>query len=242
MTDNIFKLPLLQAISDWQINSSPKRAVILKEQSASLPLKFRSGVKRCYRQVALEKSYVWDLIIDEALKEKVSSWTINLPVAMAFKNGVPPQGGIFQGVILMMERPLSDRIILNINRLYKDRNFLNALDENKSSITNYEKGAGRYKNSQQEVVIEMESITKNQIRSLGGYTSNIEDLKNLVHTDIYIKLGRLATPHELAIAESLSGPSWLSTESTRRVLGRMNLYTESLQEIKRLQKLPQTSA
>ncbi|WP_025804970.1 hypothetical protein [Pseudomonas chlororaphis] len=235
MAANKFKLPLLQAVSDWQRSSTPKRSAELKEQCASLPDKFRTGVKRCYRQVGLTKGFVWDLIADECLKEKVSSWTLSLPVAMTFKNGVPPQGGGYQGVIVMTERPASERIIVNINRLYKDHDFLAAMEANKASITGYTEGAGRYKGSQQEIVIEMDTVSKSQIRSLGGHSSDLNELTQLAHISIYFQFGRLATPQELAHAATLVGPSWLSQAATRRVLERVDVYTEVLREVKRLQ-------
>ncbi|WP_422650095.1 hypothetical protein OJJOAM_004726 [Cupriavidus sp. H18C1] len=145
MAANKFKLSLLQAVSDWQRSSTEKRAAALKEQCASLPPKFRTSVKRCYRQVGLTKGFVWDLIADDCLREKVSSWTLSYPVAMTFKNGVPPQGSGYQGVIVAIERPASAQIIVNISRLYKDRDFLAAMEANKASISGYAEGAGRYK-------------------------------------------------------------------------------------------------
>lgn len=235
MTAKNFKLSLLQAVSDWQCSSTEKRAKALKHECASLHEKFRTGVKRAYRQVGLTKDFVWDLIVDDCLREKVSSWTLSYPVAMAFKNGVPPQGSEYKGVIVEIERPAHARIIVNINRLYSDRDFLIAMEENKASITGYAEGAGRYKGSQQEVVIEMDTINKSQIRSLGGYSSDFDKLTTLVHMKIYFEYGRLATPLELAQLKSLVGPSWLSRAATRRVLDRTEVHAETLREIKRLQ-------
>lgn len=230
-----FKLSLLQAVSDWQRSSTEKRAAVLKDECESLPEKFRKSVKRCYRQVGLTKGFVWDLIVDDCLREKVSSWTLSYPVAMAFKNGVPTQGSDYQGVIVMIERPASAQIIVNINRLYKDCDFLAAMEANKASITGYAEGAGHYKGNQQEIVIEMDTVSKSQIRSLGGHSSDIDELTQFAHMSIYSEFGRLATPQELAHLRSHVGPCWLSQEATRRVLDRMEDYTELLREVKRLQ-------
>ena len=235
MAANKFKLSLLQAVSDWQRSSTEKRAARLKEECASLPAKFRTSVKRCYRQVGLTKGFVWDLIVDDCLREKVSSWTLSYPVAMIFKNGVPPQGSEYQGVIVKIERPADAQIIVNINRLYNDCDFLAAMEENKASITGYAEGAGRYKGSQQEVVIEMGTISKSQICSLGGYSSDLDTLTTLAQMSIYSKFGRLATPQELVQIKALVGPMWLSRTATSRVLDRTEVHAETLREVKRLQ-------
>jgi hypothetical protein len=242
MAANKFKLSLLQAVSDWQRSSTEKRAAALKEQCASLPAKFRTSVKRCYRQVGLTKGFVWDLIADDCLREKVSSWTLSYPVAITFKNGVPPQGSDYQGVIVAIERPASAQIIVNINQLYKDRDFLAAMEANKASITRYAEGAGRYKGSQQEIVIEMDTVSKSQIRSLGGHSSDLHELTTLSHMSIYSQFGRLASPQELALVRSLVGPSWLSQAATSRVLDRAEVHTEILREVKRLQAQAQAQA
>lgn len=235
MASNKFKLPLLQAVSDWQIGSTETRAAALKEQCASLPAQFRTSVKRCYRQVALTKGYVWKLIADDCLREKVSSWTLSYPVAMNFKNGVPPQGGDYQGVIMTLERPPSAQVIVNIDRLYKDRAFLAAMEAKKGAISRYAEGAGRYKGSQQEIVIEMDTVSKSQVRSLGGYSSDLSKLTDFAHMSIYLKIGRLATQQELEHLTSRVGPNWLSQASTSRVLDRMEGYAEILRDVKRLQ-------
>jgi hypothetical protein len=35
---------------------------------------------------------VWSLIGEDSLPEKISSWTLDLEMAKAFKGGVPPEG------------------------------------------------------------------------------------------------------------------------------------------------------
>lgn len=230
-----FKLSLLQAVSDWQRSSTPKRAQILMEEAAALPTKFRSGVKRCYRQVGLTNGYVWDLIAKDCLRERISSWTLSYPVAMELKGGVPPKDGGYQGVIMVIERPAPHRVIVNLDRLYSDCDFVAAMDANKASIVGYYDGAGRYKGSQREVVIELDEIRKGDIRALGGYSSDADELTLLANMSIYSEFGRLATPAELAMIRDRAGPAWLSLAATRRVLTRTEVHAEILREVKALQ-------
>lgn len=235
MVAHKFKRSLLQAVSDWQRSSSPKRAAALKEECASLPMKFRSGAKRCYRQVALSKGFVWNLIAEDCLQEKVSSWTLSFKIAGEFKNGVPSEGSGFQGVIVMIERPPPTQVIVNIHRLYNDCEFRAAMEMNKASISGYDLGAGRYGGSQQEIVIEMDDVKKSQIRSLGGHSSGFEELRELAQQILGSEYGRLATPWESKYLKSRAGPAWLSQEATRRVLNRTEALVDYLQQVKQLQ-------
>jgi len=231
-----FDLPLIQAISDWQRSSNSQRAERLKKACASLPAKFRTGGKHCFRQVALTKNFVWDLIAEDCLREKVSSWTRNYRVAMDFKGGVPPEDGEFKGVIIEIQKPMPGQIVVNLDRLYKDRDFLAALEANKSLINGYADGAGRWRGSQEEVVIEVDTISKDAIRSLGGYSSSHETLEDLVHLNFIAKLGRLATAKELEYLKTRVGPSWLGRDATKRVLARTEQHVDMLREVRRMQQ------
>ena len=56
----------------------------------------------CFRQIALDKGSVWDLLAENKLDEKISSWTTDLQIAKTFKGGVPPQGQGWQGLIFVL--------------------------------------------------------------------------------------------------------------------------------------------
>jgi hypothetical protein len=118
-----FPLPLLQAISDWQRGGDAKqnkaRGKKLKEACASLPDKYRACSMCCFRQIALPKGGVWDLIGEDRLPEKISSWTLDIEVAKGFKGGVPPEGQGYQGVILCL-RPPPTSVIINLSELYRN--------------------------------------------------------------------------------------------------------------------------
>lgn len=111
-------LRLLQAVSDWQrggdAQQNRRRGLVLKEACASLPESHRISPLARFGQVGLEKGSDWDLIGEDYLAEKVSSWTFDIEVAKAFKSGVPPNLQGYQGVIFCINPPLSSRVIVNL--------------------------------------------------------------------------------------------------------------------------------
>jgi hypothetical protein len=237
-----FSLPLLQAISDWQrggdAKQSRRRGEALKESCKSLPEKFRTCPLRCFRQIALLKGGVWDLIGEDKLSEKISSWTTSIEVAKSFKNGVPPEGQGYQGVILCTS-PNQNSVIVNFGELYDEPAFLAAMEQRRNSITGYHDGAGRYGNDQREVVLEIASVTQQEIYSMGGHSSPFDDLVDIAAKQIYGPEATLTQRTELLAqaehARTEAGPRWLNCEATQRVLACMKPHAEKLSKIKRQQ-------
>lgn len=242
MTDH-FPLSLLQAISDWQRGGDAKQNVrrgqALKDAAASLPEKYRRCGLCCFRQVALSKGGVWNLIGEDRLGEKISSWTVDIEVAKAFKGGVPPEGQGYRGVILNVY-PSADNVIVNLRELYKEAEFVAALERHKGAITGYHDGAGRFGNDQNEVVLEVAAVTQQYIYSMGGHSSPFEELVaeagRLIH-------GRPTTPEErdalMLKSEQLraeAGPHWLNPEETQRVVAKLKPHAARLGEIKKQQE------
>lgn len=238
-----FDLRFLQAVSDWQRGGDERqnrrRGEKLKEVCANLPKKYRACALCCFRQVALPKGGVWDLIGENSLPEKISSWTVDVEVAKRFKNGVPPEGQGHQGVILCIYPP-PDSIIVNLRELYNEPAFITALEQGKDAITGYHDGAGRYGNNQSEVVLEITAITQKDIYSMGGYSSPFEQLLDVAAKQIYGPRVTLDQREALLLhaehVRSEAGPRWLDHEATQRVLSRMTPHAEWLGEIKRLQE------
>lgn len=237
-----FTIDFLQAVSDWQRGGDPmqnrRRGRNLKASCASLPEQYRSCSLVCYRQVALPKGGVWDLIGEGRLAEKISSWTIDLQVARSFKGGVPPEGQGFQGTILCLFPPPGS-VIVNLRELYGDVAFLAAMEKHSACIAGYSKGAGRYRNDQSEVVLEIESVSPEDILSLGGHSS---PLNELVAQAADVVFRRPSTPAErealLMSAREAGvedGPRWLNMDATRRVLAKTKPHAAMLAELKRLQ-------
>ena len=237
-----FPLPLLQAVSDWQrggdAKQSKRRGQRLKETCASLPEKYRTCSLVCFRQIGLPKGGVWKLIGEDRLPEKISSWTLDIEVAKDFKGGVPPEGQGYQGVILCVYPPPRS-VIVNLRELYQDADFTGALEQCKASIKGFHDGAGRYDNNQSEVVLEVASVTQQDIYSMGGHSSPFEQLVAQAADATY---GRPASAEErealmlkVEHLQSEAGPKWLNPEATQRVVTRMKPHLKRLREIKRQQ-------
>jgi hypothetical protein len=235
---DIFPLSLLQAISDWQRSSTKTRAQTLKAECEALPAEYRTCLLVCYRQIALPKGGVWDLIGENHLSEKISSWTLDIELAKAFKGGVPPAGQGFQGTILYLYPPPGS-VVVNLSMLFRNASFLDAMEKNKSSITGYQDGAGRYGNSQSEVVLEIEAVAPEDIYSLGGHSSPLDELVAQAADLVYRRPATEAERRQLFLDATVAGvrvgPSWLNMDATRRVLARTKPHAEVLREFKRQQ-------
>lgn len=233
-------ISLLQAVSDWQRGGDAKqnlrRGLVLKAACASLPEQYRTCPLVCFRQVGLEKGSVWNLIGEDRLHEKVSSWTFDIEIAKTFKGGVPPDGQGYQGVIFCISPPPSSRVIVNLRELYNNPEFHAAMEKNKSSIIGFADGAGRYWGSQSEVVLDINAVYQENIYSLGGHSSSFEQLVAQAAELIY---GGEATPQEIEdlllkterIREQ-TGPNWLTPEASMRVLDRTRPKAAALAKIK----------
>lgn len=238
-----FDLPLLQAVSDWQRGGDAKqnrrRGEALKAACENLPSQFRRSVLVCHRQIALGKGGVWDLLGDNRLPEKISSWTTDLEIAQGFKGGVPPEGQGYQGVIFSVLPPAGS-VIVNLRELYQEPAFRDAMDRNKSAIADYAKGAGRYEGDQSEVVLEIDKLEQEDIYSMGGHSSPFDELVAEA-AKIYYGSANVTPEQYKALllkvehTRGVAGPSWLSPEATKRVLQRTAPHAERLREVKKLQ-------
>ncbi|KKN85078.1 hypothetical protein LCGC14_0282470 [marine sediment metagenome] len=216
---NIFSLPFHQALSDWQAESSAETARALKEVSATLPLRYRTCTQPCYRQISLRKKPLFSLVGQDLLTEKVSSWTRCPAVARDFNGGVQPKLFGLQGVILAVN-PKMGTVILNLSALYQDALFLHSLEHHKDQIVGYDQGAGRYRNLEKEVVLEIDAVSTDDIYSLSGYSSSLEQLATMY-------FGHPPSDSEITIFQELApgiqdrvGAAWLKPENTYGLLKR----------------------
>lgn len=231
MMTKAFSIELLQAVNDWQRGSSSdaqraKRAAALQAAAQKLPAKFRKCGLACFRQVALKKGHLWDLLAKKALAERVSSWTPSIEVAKSFKGGVPPEE--WRGVILMIT-PKPEQVVLNLSTLYQADEFQQSLEENRAKINGYHDGIGRYGASQSEVVLEIPNVGPDEIWTMGGYSSDRAVLSRLL-------LGRQPNAAEQSwIDENIAqsgvvpgGPWWLSDDGWQNVYARIKPKIEDL--------------
>lgn len=239
----LFDLPLLQAISDWQRGGDPKqnlrRGQTLKAACAGLPDEYKTSLLQCFRQIALPKNGVWDLIGVNRLAEKISSWTLDLEVAKGFKNGVPHADQGYQGVIFSIS-PRPHNTIVNLDKLFRLEAFQSAIGRLKPQIIGFGEGMGRYMGTQCEVVLEVSSIFQDDIYSLGGHSSDFDDLVRIAELEIFGGTASADQRETLLLKEeplrAKVGPKWLSVDATKRVLLKIKPAAEMLREVKRVQK------
>lgn len=234
----LFSRELIQAVSDWQRDGTEKqkrqRGDALKTLCANLPTHFRECELVCFRQIAIEVKEVWALIGEDRLPGRISSWTVDVEVAKQFKGGVPPKDGGFQGVILVLHPP-ADRVIVNLRALYRDDRFLAAIERYKSEIDWFTQGAGKWSDTQSEVVLEISTVHQENVYSLGGWSSPGDKLVDQAAMELLGHAPR--TPEErqallLELSDVANAPMWLMPEATKRVLARVKPQAKRLKAIK----------
>tara|TARA_R110001592_G_scaffold102799_1_gene289939 strand:- start:48 stop:716 length:669 start_codon:yes stop_codon:yes gene_type:complete len=177
----MFDVDLLQGISDWQlggdVTAKQIRGERLKVLAADLPAEFKSCATNCYRRLSLTKGSVWKVGTEYALDETISSWTLSLDVAQAFKDGVPSKG--YQGSIFV-HQPSDQEVIVNLNALFSDAEFQLAVSQRRAEIKNFERGIGRYGNSQCEVVLSLEKLPLDSVHCWGGYIGDEKSFEGML--------------------------------------------------------------
>ncbi|EHR0875150.1 hypothetical protein Q2Y20_004471 [Vibrio parahaemolyticus] len=202
-----YSIDLFNAISDWQKSSSDKRAEKLIEACKNLDPYFKQA-NCCYRQIAIEKDELYRVGDELFFYEKTSSWTESNKVAESFKGGVPPIG--YQGIIFKYQ-PSCSEVVVNLNRLLSDSDFIREIEANKNKVFSYSDGYGRYKNSQQEVILTIDKLNLNTVFAWGGTSSSKEVLaKAFYNTDSLTPQQLLNFDTLLQAANLTPGVSWLS--------------------------------
>ena len=172
----MFTKELIQAISDWQrggdAKQKRKRGEKLKIQAQSLPAQYKETTQPCFRQIALKGRNLMDLGNQYQIAETISSWTKSLDVAKDFKGGVPSPGD-YVGIMFSIT-PTANMVILDLTSLFADSDFVLFLDQVKNEIVGYNDGIGRWKNTQEEVIIETSHLPLGSIHAWGGFSSPVE--------------------------------------------------------------------
>lgn len=235
----MFTKELIQAVSDWQrggdTKQKAKRGQALKKEALKLPTEFRNCQLCCFRQLALEKGSLWKLADTLQLPETISAWTLLPEVARELKNGVPPAG--LQGIIFCILPPPSS-IIVNLDRLYRDHEFQRAIKSSQSSISGFANGMGRWQNSQNEVILEIDSILISDIYELGGYSGTRDELVREIYGPNPTSNNYADFDYLLRISKQKLGACWIGETSKDRVIKKIQSAMPSLRTIKKLQAAP----
>ena len=167
----------IQAINDWQAFGLRDRKIELYNNlmSFDIPLELKQCDQLCYRitdfRVKIPALSMLSAGISEQINIGVSSWTLDKQIAKDFyKKYSPLTPSEGQNYIIKIY-PKPQQIVLNLDRLYKDELFRRQCKKYKSNIKNYEKGIGCWENSQREVILNVNSISVDNICAFWGYSS-----------------------------------------------------------------------
>ncbi|HBJ3994695.1 TPA: hypothetical protein LCM76_002597 [Acinetobacter baumannii] len=215
-----YNLELLQAISNWQAGSNEKKGNKLKELCVNLPEKFRLLPPNLvlFRQISLDNVGLSRFLREKKLPEKISSWTTDYIFAEKFKGGVPSELGDFKATIFKTT-PLNNQVIVSLSELYKCSDFCNAMKLNKNKIDRYHDGAGKYWDTQSEVIMATEYLDHSNIYSMGGYSGTPEQIAEQASREKNIPIS-LTIDDIKELSRDYIGPWWLSPEGTRRAVAR----------------------
>jgi len=217
----MFSLELLQAINDWQSTGIGTNKTQIAERiiefSQDLPENFKLLNSKCYRQVALTGMNSLLLGANMQLPETYSSWTFDKSVALVFNGGVPYVGR--QGVIFEIDNNSTDfSVILNINELFKNSDFLSACNFYKKQITSYSTGIGYFQNSESEVILKVDNLKISQIWAYGGYSASKEKLAEEYYKHIANENELREFDELIKKANVIIGGNWVKGEAKDRIV------------------------
>lgn len=197
-----FSVDLIVAINRWMLTPTAEVANLIDKAAVNLPAEFKTRETSVYRCIALGKTHIWQLLGEQSLAEKISSWTLSEVVAKTFDGGVPPIG--WQGVIFRVT-PDRGRTVLNISKLFSCDDFNLAVREYRSFVPNIEYGIDEFNNSECEVIVELDYLYPEEIYSLGGYSASEEEIIQMSGREIY---GHPPLRRRASLPKKLLGGLW----------------------------------
>lgn len=226
----MFTKDLIQAISNWQrgwaCGEKQGLANALKHQTESLPECYKTVGTPCYRRIDLSGKHLNQMGLTLQLKESISSWTTSKDIALDF-NRIPkfgePQGTIF--AIL----PPKGSVIINIPALFAEKQFHKAVSLYEGEIDEFERGIGLFRDTEQEIIIELEEVHLTSVFAWGGHSSSQETLESMMYSVATFIYGRPPSNDEFVrLVDQMktdgvnAGPQWVSDENAvARIASRL---------------------
>ena len=172
----IYTDDLIDAIDDWQAGSRDKarKAEQLTAVSKYLPANYRTAPREVFRQVRANDQLGVGIALD-AIPEFVSSWTSSLEIAQRFRESDRDRTKV---LIIFRRRPAEGDVILDLNAVYADPEFMVTAREISARLGRSFKGIERWQGTQQEVVLRETVLANDEIISLGAF----RDLTDVVRT------------------------------------------------------------
>jgi hypothetical protein len=163
------------------------------------------------------------------LPETMSSWSTDFEVVKKFKGGVAPKHKKRLSAIFRIT-PTPDQVVLNLNTLYADPEFVAACDRYKSQIPEFDRGIGRWKDDQAEVILRIGVIRMVDVYAVGGYAHRPEEVLHQPHVQRvlavkYPGVDRSVLENLARRNPRLFGPRWITGEAKERTLRNWIAFT-----------------
>ena len=217
----MFTDEFLSALGDWQTGWSGdqdlrrKKADTLSTESLKLPLEFRAVDSPCYRSISLTKHDIACVIINNGLEESVASWTTDLRMAknwQLYEQSNKVLAAIFRTL------PEGKSVILNINRLWKSRQFISAVENYAKEKKKNSYALQNFKGSQSEVILNTNLLT-DDIIGLTGMATDFDILCDLIELNNEEERKRFSGIRDLSKRFTLS-----RTKEAKVVIGGAHFF------------------
>jgi hypothetical protein len=164
---DLFPDGLIRAIDKWQAGSRDKarKARRVHDWSCDLPPLYREAPDRVFRQVRVNAQLGIGMAMG-AIPEVVSSWTTSMEVAQRFREADQDRAKV---MMIFARRPTPNDVILNLNAIYADANFMETVAATSARLRCRFAGVERWKGTQHEVVLKETTIDNDEIISLGAF-------------------------------------------------------------------------
>lgn len=225
-----FSVEFIQAVSDWQRGGNnsmkKKKGVKIEELVAGRLEEFKTCSYPCYRRVKLNPHFVWEMGDRLQIKETISAWTSSPEVAQSFKGG-PERGSV---CVIFKIIPRIEEIIINLESLFSDSEFMNYIDNCKVQVRHFDAGAGRYLGSQKEIILKIDSVDINDIYAFGGYSSHIDTIIQKASGLKANRKSRRSADRKGGFSGESYKPNWIFNDAKDRTIEFLIKQTKEIKE------------
>lgn len=174
----MFEKSFLIALSNWQKgwreNQTKRRDLAdkLVESCVSLPESFKSCNSPCYRKRFIVGGEIVPIILEDDYFEGIASWTVDIECAKKLKGLVNPETSF---AIVFKQLPKNEDVVVNINELWKNKDFENAVNELNKTDPELAYPLLNFKDYQSEVVLRT-TLKGTEIEHIVGVSTSFENI------------------------------------------------------------------
>ena len=238
-----YTLDFIQTVNDWQAYGMRERKneIAQKLRSFSIDDHLKKCDKPCYRitdfRNHVKERSIFDAFLNQRILFGVTSWTTDYKVAQNFyKEGIPLYP--YEGINYIIKITNCSNIILNIESLYSDTAFIKACEKHKKNIKEYSKGIGRFGNTQKEVILDIESVSVDNIYAFWGTSSSKEKFYEKYISDltqvVKISGGKITWEYIDKFLEEHIGPYWDDDKkNVNRIISNLKKEADVFNKLKK---------